>query len=362
MHPDWLPRIEKEVSKLCNASCTVTDNKRELKTADAILFHLADICWADNFKHGFSFQFPRYRRQNQSWVLFNLEPLPMLFGSFRGWQGIFNLTMSYSTNSDSQTPYGGYRRLSKHEISKNLHVHLNTTKSKASSHNIDYYREKSKSGAVALISNCFDEARRYRLIKTISKFINVEVLGKCGKPCPKDSAWCVDMWQSHQFYLAFENSDCRDYISEKYWLTLERNQIPIVAWKHSMVGQVIPNSYINIYDFPDIESAGAFIKRVGENRTLYNSYFDWKKMYAVKYEAYYCNLCEVLSDHTKPAQSFVDLYGWFANFSCKPMTVSRLSIHPYIHVFVISFGVCEEGGGLRAFFLQFQSMVAKGRL
>ena len=249
----------------------------------------------------------------------------MLFGNFRVWQGIFNLTMSYSTNADIQTPYGAYRRLSKNEISKNLHVHLNTTKSKASSHNIDYYREKTKSGAIAIISNCFDEARRYRLIETISKFINVEILGKCGKPCPKDSAWCENIKHSYQFYLAFENSDCRDYVSEKYWSTLGRNQIPIVAWKHSMVGQVIPNSYINIYDFPDIESAGAFIKRVGENRTLYNSYFEWKKVYTRKYESEMCKLCDILSDHTKPAQSYVDLYGWFANFSCKPTTVSKMS-------------------------------------
>ena len=320
---DWSKGLKNEIATVCNADCSVTDDKSELQTSDAIVFHLADTLWGGKIKNGFSFEFPRYRRQDQNWVLYNLEPLSMIFGNLGAWQGLFNLTMSYSSNSDIQTPYGSFRKLSKHELSRN--VKLDTAKSKLPSHSLDYYHEKRKPGGMAIISNCHDDARRYRLIEEISKFINVDIFGKCGKPCPGDYASCDSLKASYQFYLAFENSNCREYVSEKYWFTLGRNQIPIVAWKHSMVGQVIPNSYINIYDFPDIESAGAFIKRVGENRTLYNSYFDWKKTYKRTYEPGFCKLCKRLNDPTKPAQSYADLHGWFASFSCKPVTVSN---HP----------------------------------
>ncbi|KAL9982593.1 hypothetical protein ACROYT_G004655 [Oculina patagonica] len=40
---------------------------------------------------------------------------------------------------------------------------------------------------------------------------------------------CLEEYQRHKFYLAFENSLCVDYITEKYWRnSLERGLVPIV--------------------------------------------------------------------------------------------------------------------------------------
>ena len=148
--------------------------------------------------------------------------------------------------------------------------------------NYDYFGEKNKSHGVTVISNCADPARRYRIIGKLREYIDIDVYGRCGQPCPGDYASCLDLLKPYKFYFAFENTDCRDYVTEKYWRVLERGQIPVVAWKHSMEGLVIPGSYINVYDFKDLDSAGKHIKKVSENRTLYNSYFKWKTDYVIE--------------------------------------------------------------------------------
>ena len=57
--------------------------------------------------------------------------------------------------------------------------------------------------------------------------------GTCGqKTCPNARAghdFCFDdLSANHSFYLAFENSNCKDYITEKFWRTLTKPVIPVV--------------------------------------------------------------------------------------------------------------------------------------
>ena len=55
----------------------------------------------------------------------------------------------------------------------------------------------------------------------LSKYINVDIYGPCGKfKCAKsESKKCYGKLNTdYKFYLAFENSNCKDYITEKlYW-------------------------------------------------------------------------------------------------------------------------------------------------
>ncbi len=38
----------------------------------------------------------------------------------------------------------------------------------------------------------------------------------------------VSLLSEYKFYLAFENSFCEDYVSEKFWNALRRSVVPIV--------------------------------------------------------------------------------------------------------------------------------------
>lgn len=63
-------------------------------------------------------------------------------------------------------------------------------------------------------------------------FVQVDIYGFCGDfKCPRSSAdKCFEVLDhDYKFYLAFENSNCKDYITEKFFVNaLGRNILPIV--------------------------------------------------------------------------------------------------------------------------------------
>lgn len=313
----WTKGYGNSTGNTCPVLCTITDDKSQVSSADAVVYHLADISWQSTAYlqsgAGAWFSFPEYRRADQVWVLYNLEPLTMIWGNMAAWQGEFNWTWSYNRAADVVSPYGGKRFLTDKEKEDFRHDSQEL--------NYNYLGAKTKDGGVAMISHCTDEARRYKIISTLKRYINVRVVGRCGEGCPDGYLSCNNLLADYQFYLAFENSDCYDYVSEKYWRALERRQIPIVAWKLDMSDLVIPNSFINVYDFPDVDAAGRYIQVVQGNRTLYNSYFEWRKEYAVQYTSGMCELCKKLHDGNIPRTVYHDMEGWINNNTCKPVTV-----------------------------------------
>ena len=51
-------------------------------------------------------------------------------------------------------------------------------------------------------------------------------------PCRRDDHQCEDkLLKSHKFYLAFENSVCKDYVTEKFFNALETGIVPVVMGK-----------------------------------------------------------------------------------------------------------------------------------
>jgi len=75
-----------------------------------------------------------------------------------------------------------------------------------------------------LVSNCNPSNNRRTYTAELEKHISVHVYGNCGKhQCPSSLAkitpdgglcgeWVADRYK---FYLSFENSNCKDYITEK---------------------------------------------------------------------------------------------------------------------------------------------------
>jgi hypothetical protein len=80
----------------------------------------------------------------------------------------------------------------------------------------------------SLISNCARDRLNY--IEHLEKYIQVDIYGHCGQPCSQlghDQNCRIEISKKYKFFLAFENSICKDYITEKFFETLRYNIIPI---------------------------------------------------------------------------------------------------------------------------------------
>jgi glycoprotein 3-alpha-L-fucosyltransferase len=139
---------------------------------------------------------------------------------------------------------------------------------------------EGKTKLVAMIaSHCPTYNRRLDFVRKLQQFIPVDVFGSCG-PHKCDRAHCLsNVQRDYKFYLAFENANCRDYITEKLFRNaLSGDIIPIVLGAHPVdyAYAAPPHSYIHVEDFPSPKELADYLELLDRNDSLYNSYFEWK--------------------------------------------------------------------------------------
>lgn len=86
---------------------------------------------------------------------------------------------------------------------------------------------------------------------------------------------------TYKFYLAFENSFCQDYVTEKLFDILQRRIIPIVMGSANYSAIAPPHSYIDAVKYSPRELA-AYLKLLASNEQLYNEYFWWKPHFKIE--------------------------------------------------------------------------------
>lgn len=129
---------------------------------------------------------------------------------------MFNLTATYRIESN----FSGY-----YEASGNFEWRRN----ESFDENADFSGDENMKLAAALISNCGGSSRRLDFIKEMQNYGEVDVYGGCGKKCNVKGIACKEMIaREYKFYLAFENSFCKDYITEKFFETLRFEIVPVV--------------------------------------------------------------------------------------------------------------------------------------
>uniref|UniRef100_A0A1I7XPZ8 Fucosyltransferase n=1 Tax=Heterorhabditis bacteriophora TaxID=37862 RepID=A0A1I7XPZ8_HETBA len=186
---------------------------------------------------------------------------------------------------------------------------------------------KRKSGIFGLISNCETISKREVALQELGKYINITIAGKCAtipeniNLCPWGKS-CDDIISEYPFYIAIENTVCRDYITEKYWARIHIPSIPIVMKREIYkASNVPPNSFIAMDDFKNPKEMANYLnslesdsKRyyyvyVVDSNSLsakYASYFTWRNglwtaapWNAPGYRNKYCRLCERLWEEEK---------------------------------------------------------------
>ena len=181
-----------------------------------------------------------------------------------------------------------------------------------------------KKGLVSYLNSHCDDARM-RFIKELGKHVQVDVYGGCSrqfKPqtraCPRNNKACTAIQQEYKFHLALENSYCKDYITEKYWLnSLNLGIVPIVlgGGNYSNPNIAIPGSYINAQDFKSMKELGDYIKYLDKNDTAYNAFHQWRYKYALYEHSAFCEFCRAAHSSNTP-RKIVDLEDFQGKQNC----------------------------------------------
>ncbi|KAK6056419.1 hypothetical protein COOONC_06075 [Cooperia oncophora] len=168
--------------------------------------------------------------------------------------------------------------------------------------------QKTK-GALLLMSHCSTVSSRESIIQRLSTKVDITVGGRCSRyfpaaekaRCPKSmkGGQCEkDLIATHRFYIAFENSICRNYITEKFFKRISQLLVPIVLERKFYEDNGIPSdSFIALDDFKNDDGLAAYLDMVQHNDTEYLRYFEWTNYYR-KPSTYVsdagCRLCQDL--------------------------------------------------------------------
>ena len=181
-------------------------------------------------------------------------------------------------------------------------------------------RHPKKKLVAWFVSHCNTSSDRESYVKELEKYISVDIYGKCGQlKCSskeKRSKECYKMLErDYKFYLSFENSICKDYVTEKLSKILKYDIIPVTLGGANYSQMVPPSSYINALDFSSPRQLAQYLKYLAKHQREYLKYFEWKAVYQVHGMGYgitvaYCHLCTLLN-HKISVTSHKNFKSWW---------------------------------------------------
>ncbi|XP_033119211.1 glycoprotein 3-alpha-L-fucosyltransferase A-like [Anneissia japonica] len=240
--------------------------------------------------------------------------------------GRYHITMTYHTGSNITIPYSYYKPFTEKKLSEKQNFAMGKTR------------------LIAWMgSNCVNQTfwPRMEYIKQLQTHISIDMYGKCGNlTClPRLSVKCVHMMKKYKFYLSFENSECHEYLTEKFWTNaLRNNVVPIVYGPNRSDYHKFapPNSYIHVSDFKNVQELADYIKLLDKNDDLYNKYFDWIKMgmtvnvFPQLKPSYFCELLPFLGKNQSQERKPLSQSAWFN--SCRNPIKNRYKSSKWIHL------------------------------
>ncbi|XP_055958757.1 alpha-(1,3)-fucosyltransferase C [Patella vulgata] len=265
---------------------------------------------------------PVRRNPNQVWVFHEMESPDITFSHQwlkPSWRNKFNRTFTYRVDSDQFIPYGFYRKR-KEPLKKNITAIM-----------------KQKAKLVSIFSsNCGVASQREKYIKLLRKYIPVDFYGRCGNlTCPKSYDCFISNAKTYKFYLSFENSLCRDYVSEKFFRA-ESLDIVAVTRGGANYSKIAPaKTYIDTSDFKSVKDLANFLLYLDRNDTAYRQYLENKQSFESIYwwfgtgdnfmfmhKLSHCGLCNKARSWLNEKKVYENIGDWYEKNKChKPADI-----------------------------------------
>lgn len=332
-HDDFKFGLGQEPFEKCRGArrCFVTNNRHYFKSMsdfDAIVFHSVDFNpTKEELGH-----IQQWRMPHQRFVFFNMESPQTYPLRQQTPPGFYNWTATYRHDSDIVRPYGWFE-LRGHPI-------MYPPPPQTSSWPVKYsdleFSKQDLSSLVPLakrpkqvawvVSNCKSASERFEYVRELSKYIPVDIFGTCGTtPCDlsyQEGQNQVDnctraIQRDYKFYLGFENTLCKDYVTEKLYSRVSHSVVIVMGGaNYSLFAP--PHSYIHVLDYDSPRHLAEYLLKLDRNDDLYLSYFWWKRYYNVKFggamqDQAFCHLCDKLHNEDEAVKSYASLQDWWSH-------------------------------------------------
>ena len=301
-----------------DVKCQYTHEKSMYNVSHALLFFFHPVVYRNMSNESF---FPSHRNAKQYWIAqFHGPPTYISFDSemMTSMNNVFNLSSTYYHKADVRTVHG--------ECNKAI-----------DSETIQSNYATGKKGLVSwFVSHCVTPNRRESYVKELTRYIPVNVYGGCtqlgsqGTLCKnsrENNQNCDDArdtMNSYKFYLAFENSNCMDYITEKVYKVLEPHMttVPIIMSGECNLEQLLPpKSYINVNSFSSVKELASYLLELDKNDKLYNEYFAWRSSYTCVLNWWPCSFCRAFHENYGRENTLLtDVHPVFGLENCKHST------------------------------------------
>uniref|UniRef100_A0A8C5Q9L9 Fucosyltransferase n=1 Tax=Leptobrachium leishanense TaxID=445787 RepID=A0A8C5Q9L9_9ANUR len=275
------------LSKFGVPGCKLTVDRKVSDHADAIIIHHFDIMDRGEL-------LPKGPRPHyQRWIWFNLES-PVIANNLDMLDNLMNMTMTYRQDSDIFIPYGYLKPVKERQT----------------------FRIPTKTKLVAwVVSKWYPDTSRVHYYEELKKHIQIDVYGE--KHMPLSWMDFAATLEKYKFYLAFENCEHKDYISETLWRNAFGNGIvPVVlgSSRENYERFIPPDSFIHVNDFSSPKDLAEFLLDLDKDDVKYMRYFNWRAQHVMKreigWENHFCKACAALHK-TKGHRVISSIAKWF---------------------------------------------------
>jgi len=300
-------------------NCRISYDVNDIGQSDVAIFHVGH--YVDTPRWEEIQQIHKHRCSYQRMALLTQESLlhPDIADISFIPGGFFNWTLTFKRTSDFPIPYGHFFALNSANVSLSKEV--------------NYAERKDKLVAWA-VSHCGTTREKY--VKELVKYVKVDIYGKCSsvygqnKKCSRGDSRCEELLKTYKFYLAFENVACTDYVTEKFWRTLDWEVVPVVLSK-DIYDPIAPSgSFISVDDFPSVKALAEYLLYLDKNNTAYNEYFQWRKKFGSQQKQmsqFGCDICDALHDECLQPKVYHDLTSfWNRSTDCEKRELSLLKL------------------------------------
>jgi hypothetical protein len=238
----------------CAVSAEWTNDRRRLKEADAVVFHVPNF-----HEIGDARKYP-----GQLWIAWSEESVvnyPMMADA--AFMRHFDIVMTYQTGADVWTPY--LPRADWWEGMRNASVPPKT----------------EGAAAVHFQSSDIDRSGRAAFVSELSRSIGVDRYGRFN---PNRQIMGPDRGRQtkletigrYHFCLALENSIAPDYVTEKMFDPFAAGTVPVYLGAPNAADFVPGGSYVDAASFGTPAELAAYLRHLIETPRDYETYLAWR--------------------------------------------------------------------------------------